>query len=224
MIYQYSPTFLEDINLSADEYFSKAEAAIVSAMPELSGCSFDYEDGNGVWADCGEYSFFICPFYISVVKTSEMGKKPFRRVVSHWFDSEKIKYAENLFSDGMESVDVSLSSLGKNHVSELDFSECIYSDCGFYEMGRAFANEIIKDNVMINVRLVNDYGFSIEEKIILKKAILDGAHTIGFYDADGVFFYIYRDLNPDMKYSYSSACGFDYAVARFDGVKDVVLF
>ena len=47
---------------------------------------------------------------------------------------------------------------------------------------------------------------------------------MGFYDADGVFFYIYQETNPDMKYSYSCACGFGHAVARFDGVKDVVLF
>ena len=74
------------------------------------------------------------------------------------------------------------------------------------------------------MRLVNDYNFTTEEKSIIKKAVLDGAHTVGFYDADGVFFYIYQETNPDMKYSYSCARGFDYAVARFDGVKDVVLF
>ena len=74
------------------------------------------------------------------------------------------------------------------------------------------------------MRLVNDYDFSAEEKRILKKAIFDGVHTVGFYDADGVFFYIYQETNPDMKYSYSYACGFDHVVARFDGVKDVVLF
>ena len=74
------------------------------------------------------------------------------------------------------------------------------------------------------MRLVNDYGFSIEEKSIIIRAIDDGAHTVGFYDADGVFFYIYQETNPDMKYSYSCACGFGHAVARFDGVKDVVLF
>ena len=74
------------------------------------------------------------------------------------------------------------------------------------------------------MRLVNDYDFTVEEKNIIKKAISDGAHTVGFYDADGVFFYVYQELNPDMKYSYSAAYGFDHAVARFDGVKDIVLF
>ena len=74
------------------------------------------------------------------------------------------------------------------------------------------------------MRLVNDYNFTTEEKSIIKKAVLDGAHTVGFYDADGVFFYIYQETNPDMKYSYSCACGFGHAVARFDCVKDVVLF
>ena len=74
------------------------------------------------------------------------------------------------------------------------------------------------------MKLVNDYDFTVEEKNIVKNAVSNGAHTVGFYDADGVFFYIYQELNPDMKYSYSAACGFGYTVARFGGVKDVVLF
>ena len=74
------------------------------------------------------------------------------------------------------------------------------------------------------MKLVNDYDFSAEERGLIKKAVLDGAHTVGFYDADGVFFCVYRKTDPGLKYSYSCACGFDYAVARFDGVKDVVLF
>ena len=74
------------------------------------------------------------------------------------------------------------------------------------------------------MRLVNDYDFSAEEKNLIKKAVSDGAHTVGFYDADGVFYYVYQDSRPYEVYSYALASGFDYAVARFNGIKEVKLF
>ena len=74
------------------------------------------------------------------------------------------------------------------------------------------------------MRLVNDYDFTVEEKSIIADAINNDAHTVGFYDTDGVFYYVYQDSRPDERYSYALASGFDYAVARFDGVKDMFLF
>ena len=74
------------------------------------------------------------------------------------------------------------------------------------------------------MRLVNDYDFTVEEKSIIADAINNDAHTVGFYDADGVFYCVYQDSRPDEVYSYALASGFDYAVARFNGIKEVKLF
>ena len=72
--------------------------------------------------------------------------------------------------------------------------------------------------------MLDNLFISDSEMVIINKAIDKGSHTVGFYDADGVFFYIYQDSRPDEVFSYALASGFDYAVARFNGVKDVVLF
>lgn len=67
-------------------------------------------------------------------------------------------------------------------------------------------------------------NFSYSEKAMIKNAIANGAHTVGFYDKEGAFFYLYQASRPEEKYSYGLANGFECAVARFNGVKDVFLF
>ena len=72
--------------------------------------------------------------------------------------------------------------------------------------------------------MLNNLFISDSEKALIERAISDGDHTVGFYDTEMTFFYIYQNCRPEESYSYSQACGFEYAVARFDGVKDVFLF
>lgn len=72
--------------------------------------------------------------------------------------------------------------------------------------------------------MLDNLFISETEKALIKNAVDNGAHTIGFYDTEMNFFYIYQNSRPEESYSYALARGFEYAVARFDGVKDVFLF
>ena len=71
---------------------------------------------------------------------------------------------------------------------------------------------------------MGSYYLSREEENLVKSAICNGAYTVGFYDADGIFFRTYDASRPEEEYSCALANGWSHAVARYDGMKEVILF